>query len=405
MKHLITPEHGKEIILSRAEYSSRFALLSLACGAFAIGVTEFTPMGLLPVLAQGVHVSVPKAGGLISAYAFGVMGGAPVITLLLARYPRKYALIGLMLLYTLGNLTSAASNDYTQLLLSRLLTSLAHGAFFGLGAVEAASLVAPNRRASAVASMFMGLTVANIFGVPAATWLGDTLGWRSAFACISALGVVAVTALSFALPLAEAGPRPDAAAELKAILRPSVLMALGVTVIGAGAMFELYTYIVPMLEHITKAGATLTTVALMLIGVGFSIGNAIGGRAADRSTAGTLLVFFPILGLLMLLFPFAATTPAGALAGVLLWGIASFSIMPALQMRTMQAAHDAPGLASSVNIGAFNLGNALGAALGGAVLSFGYGYSMVSIAGLGISLLGVVLVLLSRTGSLSPQPE
>lgn len=405
MKHRITPEHGKEVILSRVEYSSRFALLSLACGAFAIGVTEFTPMGLLPVLAQGVHVSVPKAGGLISAYAFGVMGGAPVITLLLARYPRKYALIGLMLLYTLGNLTSTASNDYTQLLLSRLLTSLAHGAFFGLGAVEAASLVAPNRRASAVASMFMGLTVANIFGVPAATWLGDTLGWRSAFACISALGVVAVTALSFALPLAEAGPRPDAAAELKAILRPSVLMALGVTVIGAGAMFELYTYIVPMLEHITKAGATLTTVALMLIGVGFSIGNAIGGRAADRSTAGTLLVFFPILGLLMLLFPFAATTPAGALAGVLLWGIASFSIMPALQMRTMQAAHDAPGLASSVNIGAFNLGNALGAALGGAVLSLGYGYSMVSIAGLGISLLGVVLVLLSRTGSLSPQPE
>lgn len=405
MKHRIIPEHGKEIILSRAEYSSRFALLALACGAFAIGVTEFTPMGLLPVLAQGVHVSVPKAGGLISAYAFGVMGGAPVITLLLARYPRKYALIGLMLLYTLGNLTSAASNDYPQLLLSRLLTSLAHGAFFGLGAVEAASLVAPNRRASAVASMFMGLTVANIFGVPAATWLGDTLGWRSAFACISALGVVAVTALSFALPLAEAGPRPDAAAELKAILRPSVLMALGVTVIGAGAMFELYTYIVPMLEHITKAGATLTTVALMLIGVGFSIGNAIGGRAADRSTAGTLLVFFPILGLLMLLFPFAATTPAGALAGVLLWGIASFSIMPALQMRTMQAAHDAPGLASSVNIGAFNLGNALGAALGGAVLSLGYGYSMVSIAGLGISLLGVVLVLLSRTGSLSPQPE
>ncbi|MFT9442623.1 MAG: MFS transporter [Acetobacter papayae] len=391
--------------MSRAEYSSGFALLSLACGAFAIGVTEFTPMGLLPVLADGVHVSVPKAGSLISAYAFGVMGGAPVITLFLARYPRKYALIGLMILYTIGNLTSAASSSYQQLLLARILTSLAHGAFFGLGAVEAASLVAANRRASAVASMFMGLTVANIFGVPAATWLGDTLGWRSAFACISLLGLVAVAALSFALPLAEAGPRPDAAAELKAILRPNALMALGVTVIGAGAMFELYTYIVPMLEHITKASPTLTTIALMLIGVGFSIGNAIGGRAADRSTAGTLLICFPLLGLIMLLFPFAATTPAGALGGVLLWGIASFSIMPALQMRTMQAAHAAPGLASSVNIGAFNLGNALGAALGGAVLSLGFGYSMVSIAGLAISLLGVLLVLLSRTGALSPQAE
>lgn len=399
------PKKGKEAVLSKADHSSSLALLSLACGAFAIGVTEFTPMGLLPVLAEGVHVSVPKAGSLISAYAFGVMGGAPFVTLLLARYPRKYALIGLMVLYAVGNLTSAASADYTQLLLSRVLTSMAHGAFFGLGAVEAASLVAPNRRASALASMFMGLTVANIFGVPAATWLGDTLGWRSAFAVISVLGVVAAAALSVALPLAEAGPRPDAAAELKAILRPNVLMALGVTVIGAGAMFELYTYIVPMLEHITKAGPALTTAALMLIGVGFSIGNAIGGRAADRSLAGTLLVFFPILGLIMLAFPFAAQTPAGALVGVLLWGAASFSLMPALQMRTMQAAHDAPGLASSVNIGAFNLGNALGAALGGAVLSFGFGYPMVSAAGLGICLLGVVLVLLSRTGRLSPQAE
>lgn len=393
----------KEANVPDSHSSSDRALLSLACGAFAIGVTEFTPMGLLPVLADGVHVSVPKAGSLISAYAFGVMGGAPFVTLFLARYPRKYALIGLMILYAIGNLTSAVSGDYMQLLLSRVLTSMAHGAFFGLGAVEAASLVAANRQASAVASMFMGLTVANIFGVPAATWLGDTLGWRSAFASISVLGLIAAAALSVALPLAEAGPRPDAVAEMKVIMRPNVLMALGVTVIGAGAMFELYTYIVPMLEHITHAGPTLTTVALMLIGIGFSIGNAIGGQAADRSLAGTLLVFFPLLGLIMLAFPFAAQTSAGALVGVLLWGIASFSLMPALQMRTMQAAHDAPGLASSVNIGAFNLGNALGAALGGAVLSMGFGYPMVSVAGLGISLLGVLLVLLSRKGRLSPE--
>ncbi|MFT9399176.1 MFS transporter [Acetobacter sp.] len=383
-------------------YSAKLALLSLACGAFAIGVTEFTPMGLLPVLAEGVHVSVPKAGGLVSAYAFGVMGGAPVITLFLARYPRKYALIGLMVLYAIGNLASAMSGSYSQLLWARVLTSCAHGAFFGLGAVEAASLVAPNRQASAVASMFMGLTVANIFGVPAATWLGDTLGWRSAFATISSLGLIAGVALWSALPLAEAGPRPDVRAELKAILRPNTLMALGVTVIGAGAMFELYTYIVPMLETITKAGPTLITAALMLIGVGFSVGNSLGGRAADRSLVGTLLTVFPLLGAIMLIFPFAARTPVGALVGVFLWGVACFSLTPALQIRTMTAAHDAPALASAVNIGAFNLGNALGAGLGGAVLSLGLGYPMVSVAGLGLGLLGALMVLMSRTGRLAP---
>ncbi|MBB2202915.1 MFS transporter [Gluconacetobacter tumulisoli] len=379
------------------------ALIALAVGAFAIGVTEFTPMGLLPVLARGVHVSVPQAGGLISAYAFGVMGGAPVMTLLLARYPRKYALIGLMILYTIGNLAAAAADSYTQLLLARVLTSLSHGAFFGLGAVEAASLVDRSRRARAVASMFMGLTVANIFGVPTATWLGDVLGWRQAFVAISFLGLISAAALIAALPLAEAGTRPDAAAELKVILRPNVLMALGVTVIGAGAMFELYTYIAPMLETITHASPSLVTAALMLIGIGFSIGNAIGGRTADRSLTGTLLTFFPILGFIMLAFPFAAQTPAGALIGVLLWGIASFSIMPALQMRTMQAAHEAPGLASSVNIGAFNLGNALGAALGGGVLSFGFGYATVSALGLALAAFGVLLVLASRHGRLAPE--
>ncbi|NHN91651.1 MFS transporter [Acetobacter sicerae] len=379
------------------------ALIALALGAFAIGVTEFTPMGLLPVLAHGVHSSVPQAGGLISAYAFGVMAGAPVITLFLARYPRKYALIGLMILYTVGNLTSAASSTYTELLLARVLTSFSHGAFFGLGAVEAASLVDRSRRASAVASMFMGLTIANILGVPAATWMGDTLGWRQAFMAISLLGLVAATALALFLPLAEAGPRPNAAAELKVMVRPNVLMALGLTVIAAGAMFELYTYIVPMLETVTHAGPTLVTIALMLIGVGFSVGNIVGGKAADISLTKTLLIFFPILGLIMLVFPIAAQTPAGALIGVFVWGIACFSLTPALQMRTMQAAHEAPGLASSMNIGAFNLGNALGAALGGSVLSLGLGYFMVSALGLGLAAIGVVMVLLSRRGRLSPE--
>lgn len=374
-----------------------WALLSLAAGAFAIGVTEFAPMGLLPVIASGLSVSVPQAGGLVSAYAFGVMGGAPVITLLLASWPRKRALVALMGVFLAGNVAAALSNSYLELLMARVLTSMCHGAFFGLGAVEAAALVPAHRKARAVAAMLMGLTIANVVGVPAATWLGHAGGWREAFLATAVLGLVAAAAMLLALPkVTEVGPPPDAAAELRVLMRGNVLMALAATVIGAAAMFELYTYIAPMLEHITHAGPSLVTVALMLIGVGFSIGNALGGRAADRSLDGTLLVGFPILGLVMLAFPFVAVTPAGALIGVLLWGTASFSLMPALQIRAMQAAHEAPGLASSVNIGAFNLGNALGAALGGGVLASGYGYPVVSGLGLGIALIGVALVLLSR---------
>ncbi|MBF0864724.1 MFS transporter [Gluconobacter sp. R71646] len=379
-----------------AKSPPNWPLLSLAVGAFAIGTTEFTPMGLLPVIAHGLQVSVPKAGGLVTAYAMGVMIGAPVITLLMARFRRKLALILLMGLYVAGNLLSAVSNSYELLFAARVLTSLAHGAFFGLGAVEASLSVAPSRRASAVASMFMGLTIANIIGVPAATWLGLNFGWHSAFGITATLGLVTMLAVQLALPAREVGPAPEVGRELRVLVKGNVLLALLTTAIGAGAMFVLYTYIALILEHITHASPTVITVALMLTGVGFSIGNAVGGRSADRSLDGSLLVFFPILGAIMLIFPWMAQTVPGALFASLLWGASTFSLMPALQMRVMQAAHDAPALASSMNIGAFNLGNAIGAALGGIALSMGLGYSGVSVIGTALALVGVGLVLLSR---------
>ena len=379
-----------------AKSSPNWPLLSLAVGAFAIGTTEFTPMGLLPVIAHGLQVSVPKAGGLVTAYAVGVMLGAPVITLLMARFRRKLALILLMGLYVAGNLLSAVSASYDLLFASRVLTSLAHGAFFGLGAVEASLSVAPARRASAVASMFMGLTIANIIGVPAMTWLGITFGWHSAFGVTAILGLVTMLAVQFALPAREIGPAPEVGRELRVLVKSNVLLALLTTAIGAGAMFVLYTYIAPILEHITHASPPIITLALMLTGVGFSIGNAIGGRSADRSLDGSLLVFFPVLGVIMLIFPWMAQSVPGALFAALLWGAATFALMPALQMRVMQAAHDAPALASSMNIGAFNLGNAIGAALGGIALSMGLGYGGVSVIGTALALVGVGLVLLSR---------
>lgn len=372
--------------------SARNALLALAVGAFAIGTTEFTPMGLLPVIAQDLHISVPKAGSLVSAYAFGVMIGAPIMTLLLGAVSRKAALIGLMGLYIVGNLGAGLSHSYAMLMIWRVVTSLSHGAFFGLGAVEASSVVAPERRASAVASMFMGLTIANIFGVPAATWLGDTMGWRSAFLVTALLGAVAVLALSLALPPRGRSARPDIMGELRVLMGTEVLLALAVTTLGAGIMFVLYTYIAPFLHSITHAGDGLVTLALMTIGVGFSIGAALGGRLADRSTRFALLLMLPVLGGIMLVYPFIAVSSFGAIIGILVWSAASFAIMPALQMRTMQAAREALALASSVNIGAFNLGNALGAWLGGVVLTQGLGYGAVSMSGALLALIAGLIV-------------
>ncbi|WP_126242132.1 MFS transporter [Burkholderia gladioli] len=372
---------------------STLPLLALAVGAFGIGTTEFSPMGLLPVIAEGVHVTIPSAGMLISAYAIGVMVGAPVMTLLLARASRRAALMLLMGIFTIGNLLSAAAPDYTTLLLARLVTSLNHGAFFGIGSVVAASVVPRERQASAVATMFMGLTIANVGGVPAATWLGQMIGWRMSFVATAGLGLLAIAGLFAALPSGESGRMPDLRAELAVLTRPVVLGALATTVLGAGAMFTLYTYVAPTLAQLTHATPGFVTAMLVLIGVGFSIGNVAGGRLADRSLDGSLIAFLLLLIVVMLAFPMLAATHVGAALALLVWGIATFAVVPPLQMRVMRAASEAPGLASSVNVGAFNLGNALGAAAGGAAISSGLGYSAVPMVGAGIAVLGLLLVL------------
>lgn len=379
---------------SRTAGRAALPLLALAAGAFGIGTTEFSPMGLLPVIADGVHVSIPTAGMLISAYAIGVMAGAPLMTLLLARWPRRSALIALMSIFTIGNLLSVIAPNYTTLLLARLVTSLNHGAFFGLGSVVAASLVPRDKQASAVATMFMGLTIANVGGVPAATWLGHAIGWRMSFAATAGLGLIAIAGLFAALPKGEAGKMPNLRAELAVLTRPVVLGALATTVLGAGAMFTLYTYVAPTLANLTGATPGFVTAMLVLIGIGFSIGNIAGGRLADRSLDGSLIGFLLLLIAVMLAFPALAATQAGAAVALLVWGVATFAVVPPLQMRVMRAASEAPGLASSVNVGAFNLGNALGAAAGGAAISGGFGYAAVPLAGALIALAGLALVAL-----------
>jgi DHA1 family inner membrane transport protein len=375
---------------------SSLALFALAVGAFAIGTTEFSPMGLLPVIAEGVQVSIPTAGMLVSAYAIGVMLGAPVMTLLFSRWGRRKALVALMLIFTVGNLLSALAPGYTSLLLSRLITSLNHGAFFGIGAVVAASVVPKDKQASAIAAMFMGLTVANIGGVPVATWVGQQLGWRLAFGGTAVLGLITMAALWLALPAGEAGPRPNVRRELAVLVQPSVLLAMGTTVLGSGAMFALYTYVAPVLTELTQASPGFVALALVLIGVGFTLGNSLGGRLADWSLDGATLLILATLALTMAVLPLLLTTQLGASIGLVVWGAAAFGIVPPVQMRVMQAAAQAPSLASSVNVGAFNLGNALGAALGGLVISLGWGYAAVPWVGAALAASGLGLAWLGR---------
>lgn len=381
----------------------KLAILSLAVGAFGIGTTEFSPMGLLPEIAKDVGVSIPAAGTLVSAYALGVMAGAPTMSLLLARFSQKRALLGLMAIFVLGNAAAAISPGFGTLLAARLLTSLSHGAFFGIGAVLAASLVPKERQASALAAMFTGLTVANIGGVPAATWLGQHVGWRATFGCIAGFGVLAITALQLALPQGERCGSPDVRRELGVMVRPVMLAALGTTVLGAGAMFTTYTYVAPMLREIAQVGPSFVTVALVAIGVGFTIGNALGGRLADRSLVGTLAGFLATIAVTSALLPIMLQGQVTAIIGLVVWGIATFGVVPPVQTLVMRRAADAPGLASSVNIGAFNVGNAIGAAMGGFVLSTGFGYAMIPRAGAVLAVLGVVLVLVSARWTRAPE--
>jgi len=378
-------------------------LLALSIGAFGIGVTEFAPMGLLPVIAGDLGVSIPSAGLLISAYALGVMIGAPLMTLTTGRVPRRTLLIGLAAIFTLGNLLAAVSGSYGMLLAARVLTSFNHGAFFGVGSIVAASLVPPQRQAGAVAAMFMGLTIANVVGVPLATWAGEHLGWRASFWGIAGLGIVTMAALRLTLPVLPAPGGGNAVAELRVLTRPVVLGALALTVIGSSAMFTVFTYIAPILREATHASLGFVTAMLVTYGVGLTVGNWLGGRFADRSVDLTLAVTLAMLSIILIAFAMLMSHAAPSAVLIFLWGVASFALVPPLQVRVMTAAADAPNLASAVNIGAFNLGNAFGAALGGGVIAGGFGFPAVAVAGAATSAIGLAAVLFMMRRTQGPR--
>ncbi len=380
------------------------ALLSLSVGAFAIGATEFSPMGMLPEIAGSLAVSIPAAGMLVVVYALGVMLGAPVMTLLLIRRSPKAALIFLMSIFTAGNVLSALAPDYNTLLFARFITSLNHGAFFGIGAMVATRVVAKGKEAGAIAGMFMGLTIANIGGVPAITKLSQMLGWRESFFVVSLLGLLTMAALLRSLPRNMQGQELNLRRELQVLTRPAVLLAMLCTVLGASAMFTFYTYIAPALTFISSVPETQISIMLVLVGLGFTLGNYLGGVWANRSVSRTLYGLFALLALTMVLFPLMARDTVTAGIMLVIWGAASFGIVPPLQVKVMQVASEAQALASSVNIGAFNLGNAVGAALGASVLANGGDYAGVSYAGAAVAAAGLVVlrITLRRTKSQKP---
>ncbi|HBC8869110.1 MFS transporter [Proteus mirabilis] len=367
-----------------------FPLFTLATGAFAIGATEFTPMGLLPNIANGLSISIATAGGLITGYAVGVMIGAPIMTLSLGKLTKRHALGLLLLLFIAGNLLAAQADSYWSLMIARLITSLNHGAFFGIGSVVAASLVEKHKQASAVAAMFMGLTIANLVGVPLVTWIGQQYGWRLAFILISGLGFITLIGLLMFLPVMPKGNKPNIKYELGVLTRLPVVLALLTTVFGASALFALYTYIAPFLTNTVHISESHVAVVLVIIGLGFTIGNYLGGKLSSYGIEKTLILFFILLIGSMSVLPLVSNNVYLAVATIFIWSISSFALVPALQIKTMQIAHDAPALVSSVNIGAFNLGNAIGAIIGGIALK--YSYNIVPLTAALVGVIGLLLV-------------
>ncbi|KZM78778.1 MFS transporter [Cellulosimicrobium sp. I38E] len=390
------------------------ALWALAIGGFGIGLTEFVIMGLLPEVAADFGVTESVAGYLISGYALSVAVGAIGLTAALTRVDRKKALLGLMVLFIAGNLLSAVAPTYEVMLLGRVVAALCHGAFFGIGAVVAADLVAPEKRAGAISIMFAGLTIANVLGVPFGTFLGQAAGWRATFWAITAIGVVALVGIALLVPSRvgspDAAPAPGGSTspgtdrasgsaglrgELAAFRSAQVWFSIAITVLGFGGMFGAFTYIAFTLTEVGGFTSASVPWLLVLFGGGLFVGNLVGGRAADRRLGTTLVVLFAALTVVLGVFALTATSQVMTVVSLVLMGAFGFATVPGLQMRVMSYAQGAPTLASGANIAAFNVGNALGAWIGGLTIAAGLGFTSPLWAGAAMTAVGLVVLLVA----------
>ena len=371
------------------------SLAALSLGGLAIGTTEFASMGVLPGFAAALGVSVPTAGLAISAYALGVVVGAPLIALAAARWPRKRLVVVLAAVLVVTNALSALAPSFVPFVALRFLAGLPHGAYFGTAAVLGASLVAPERRARALATVMLGLTVANIVGVPAATWLGETFGWRSAYVAVTAIALLTVLAVVTLVPGGSGEDGGSLRGELTALTRPQVWLTLGVIAAGFGGLFAVYSYISPILTE--QAHVSPTTVPLLLgaLGIGMTAGNIAGGRFAERAPRTTIAVALAVYAVVLAGFTVGAHHPVSATLGLFALGFVGLSAGPALMGRLIDFAAEGPSLAAASFHSAFNVANALGAALGGAVLAAGLGWDAPAAVGAVLPLIGLLVLAIS----------
>ncbi|MFC9475277.1 MFS transporter [Nocardia sp. NPDC056952] len=381
-------------------------LIALALGGFGIGLTEFVIAGLLSPVAADLGVSVPTAGYLISGYALAVVIGALALTPLVNRWQPKRALQLLMVLFTVGNAASALAPGYAALLGGRVLAALAHGAFFGIGAVLASSLVAPEKKAGAISIMFGGLTVANVLGVPLGTFIGQQWGWRATFVVITVVGLVALAGITALVPDAPATrERPNLRAELSVFRNTQVWYSLVMTVLVFGGMFGAFMYIEPLLTRVTGFSEAMVPWLLVLFGVGLFFGNLLGGRWADRALTRTLLALTVALALSLAAFALLADYRIAALLLLPAMGFFGFGATPGLQMRVLDNAGAAPTLASSANIAAFNVGNFLGVWLSGLAISAGFGWVSPLWVGMGFAVTGLLVLIAATRGERAVRPS
>jgi MFS transporter, DHA1 family, inner membrane transport protein len=366
------------------------SILSLTVGAFAIGMTEFVIMGLLPNVADDLHVSISSAGQLITMYALGVAVGAPILTILTHRIPQKMLLCLLMVLFILGNGISVFAPSYAILMGARMLTALTHGTFFGVGAVIASNLVRPDKRAGAVSIMMSGLTIANIIGVPLGTFIGQHMGWRSSFGLIAIVGIVALIGILIFIPQIRQDKPASIVQQITTLAQPKLLLYLLIGALGNASLFTVFTYITPLLEQVTGFTEHSVTWILVLFGCGVTIGNIVGGKLADWKLMPSILGLYFMICVILTIFAFTVHSPVFSVLTIFLWGAFSFAVMPGMQVRIMSLAQAAPALASTTSHSAGNLGNATGAFIGGWGITH---LAITSLPWIGAVLVGLALIL------------
>ncbi|WNQ13274.1 MFS transporter [Paenibacillus aurantius] len=366
------------------------SLLSLTVGAFAIGMTEFVIMGLLPNVAEDLNVSISAAGQLITMYALAVAVGAPLLTVLTHKIPQKKLLCLLMVLFIGGNVLSVFAPSYAVLMAARMITALTHGTFFGVGAVIASRLVHPDKRAGAVSLMMAGLTIANIIGVPMGTYIGQHMGWRASFGSIALMGAVTLVGILLFIPSLQKEQPVSVLRQIKDMVNRKLLLFLVIAVLGNAGLFAVFTYITPLLVQVTGFAESSVTWILILFGCGVTAGNLLGGKLADWKLMPSLLGLYLTICVILTAFTITVHHPAAAVVTIFLWGAASFAVFPGMQVRIMSLARSAPALASTTSHSAGNLGNATGAFIGGAVITH---LSLTALPWVGAVLVGLALAL------------